>query len=64
VGKWYKREMLETTKKMYEKVENKVIFGDFESDWFDQEFRLKQGCVLSPTLFFYFNDGFSKHARK
>jgi hypothetical protein len=51
-------------RKMYEKVENKVIFGDFESDWFDQEFRLKQGCVLSPTLFFYFNDGFSKHARK
>jgi hypothetical protein len=33
------------------KVENKVIFGDFESDWFDQEFGLKQGCVLSPTLF-------------
>ena len=43
--------MLETTKKMYEKVENKVIFGDCESDWFDQEFGLKQGCVLSPTLF-------------
>ena len=38
-------------RKMYEKVENKVIFGDFESDWFDQEFGLKQGCVLSPTLF-------------
>jgi hypothetical protein len=36
---------------MYEKVENKVIFGDFESDWFDQEFGLKQGYVLSPTLF-------------
>jgi hypothetical protein len=35
---------------MYEKVENKVIFGDFESDWFDQEFGLKQGCVLSTTL--------------
>jgi hypothetical protein len=38
-------------RKMYEKVENKVIFGDCESDWFDQEFGLKQGCVLSPTLF-------------
>jgi hypothetical protein len=32
-------------RKMYEKVENKVIFGDFESEWFDQEFRLKQGCA-------------------
>ena len=51
MGKWYKREMLETTKKMYEKVENKVIFGDFESDWFDQEFGLKQGCVLSLPFF-------------
>jgi putative NADPH-quinone reductase len=50
-------------RKMYEKVENKVIFGDFESDWFDQEFGLKQGCVC-PYPFFYFNDGFSKHARK
>ena len=38
-------------RKMYEKVENKVIFGDLESDWFDQEFGLKQGCVLSPTFF-------------
>jgi hypothetical protein len=36
---------------LYEKVENKVIFGDFESDWFDQEFGLKQGCILFPTLF-------------
>ena len=35
----------------YSKVSNKVLFGDFESDWFDQEFGLKHGCVLSPTLF-------------
>jgi hypothetical protein len=36
---------------LYSNVSNKVLFGDFESDWFDQEFGLKQGCVLSPTLF-------------
>ena len=32
---------------LYSNVSNKVLFEDFESDWFDQEFGLKQGCVLS-----------------
>jgi hypothetical protein len=36
---------------LYSNVSNKVLFEDFESDWFDQEFGLKQGCVLSSTLF-------------
>jgi hypothetical protein len=36
---------------LYSNVSNKVLFGEFESDWSDQEFGLKQGCVLSPTLF-------------
>jgi hypothetical protein len=36
---------------LYSNVSNKVLFGEFESDWFDHEFGLKQGCVLSPTLF-------------
>ena len=53
MGKWYKREMLETTKKMYEKVENKVIFGDFESDWFDQEF----GGIICPSGVTYLSVG-------
>ena len=29
----------------------KVVFGDFSTEWFGQENGLKQGCVLSPTLF-------------
>ena len=37
--------------KLYDSVENKVLFGNFESDWFDQDNGVKQGCVLSPTLF-------------
>ncbi|VDI49574.1 Hypothetical predicted protein [Mytilus galloprovincialis] len=32
-------------------VSNKVLFGDCETDFFDQEFGLKQGCVLSPAIF-------------
>jgi hypothetical protein len=38
-------------KEIYKNVENKVVFGDFESDWFEQEYGVKQGCVLHPTLF-------------
>ena len=36
---------------LYKNVENKVLFNSFESDWFEQEFGVKQGCILSPTLF-------------
>ena len=35
---------------LYSSVINKVLFGDFESDWFDQEFGLKQGCALSQPF--------------
>jgi hypothetical protein len=38
-------------KEIYRNVEIKVVFGDFESDWFEQEYGVKQGCVLFPTLF-------------
>ena len=30
-------------KEIYRNVENKVVFGDFESDWFEQEYGVKQG---------------------
>jgi hypothetical protein len=35
---------------LYSNVSNTILFGDFESEWFDQIFGLKQ-CVLCPTLF-------------
>jgi hypothetical protein len=38
-------------KEIYSNVENKVIFGSYKSEWFDQDFGVKQGCILSPTLF-------------
>ena len=38
-------------REMYRHVSNKVLFGDIESEWYEQEFGLKQGCVASPTLF-------------
>jgi hypothetical protein len=36
---------------IYDGVSNKVVFGDFSTEWFGQENGLKQGCVLSTTLF-------------
>lgn len=38
-------------KMLYERVDNKVIFGEFESDIIHIESGVKQGCVLSPSLF-------------
>jgi hypothetical protein len=38
-------------KEIYRNVKNKVVFNDYESDYFDQEYGVKQDCVLPPTLF-------------
>ncbi len=38
-------------KEIYRNVQNNVLFGDIESNVFEQEYGVKQGCVLSPTLF-------------
>jgi hypothetical protein len=36
---------------LHKEVNNHVLFGNYESDWFSQDYGVKQGCVLSPTLF-------------
>ena len=36
---------------LYTKVSNKVIFGQFESDMYEVINGVKQGCVMSPSLF-------------
>ena len=33
-------------KDIYKNVENKVLFGDIESTWFEKEYGVKQGCVF------------------
>lgn len=38
-------------KMLYERVDNKVIFGHIESEVFEVHNGLKQGCALSPSLF-------------
>jgi len=34
-------------------VENKVLFGEFESSWFEQEYGLKQVCTISQLFFLF-----------
>lgn len=36
---------------LYKEVNNRVLLGNDESDWFSQDYGVKQGCVLFPTLF-------------
>ena len=36
---------------LYKKVNNRVLFGNYESDWFSQDYGVKQRCVFHPTLF-------------
>jgi hypothetical protein len=36
---------------LYSHVSNKLLFGDFKSEFFDQDFGLKQGCVLFQLCF-------------
>jgi hypothetical protein len=38
-------------KELYSTVSNKVVLGDLESEWFNKDNGVKQGCILSPSLF-------------
>jgi hypothetical protein len=38
-------------KGLYSTVSNKVVLGDFESEWFNKDNGVKQGFILSPSLF-------------
>jgi hypothetical protein len=35
-------------KEIYRNVQNKVLFNDYEFDYFDQEYGVKQGFTLPP----------------
>ena len=36
---------------LYSTVSNKVVLRDLESEWFNKDNGVKQGCILSPSLF-------------
>jgi hypothetical protein len=56
--------MWRMVKKMYEKVESCVLVNGKQSEWFDVEVGVRQGCVLSPILFSLFIDGIAKELKK
>jgi hypothetical protein len=35
---------------LYSTVNNKVVLGDLESEWLNQDNGVKQGCIFSPSL--------------
>ena len=43
--------MTKTIKNLYEDANTKVMTGDEFSQWFKASVRVRQGCILSPTLF-------------
>lgn len=45
---------------LYEKVQGRVRLGQIETDFFDIDEGVKQGCVLSPVLFCIFMHEFTK----
>ena len=47
-------QFLSTVKALYENVTSSVKINDQFSEWFDVNSGVKQGCVLSPTLFSLF----------
>jgi hypothetical protein len=46
--------MFRTIKKMYERVESAVAMNGMQSDFFEVNVGLRQGCILSPLLFLIF----------
>ena len=42
---------IRATEKLYDKAQSAVLFNDSTGEWFRTTVGVRQGCVLSPTLF-------------
>lgn len=49
-GFWYKEDC-KVIKKLYENNKMKFTFGNVNTWWLENNIRVQQGCVMSPTLF-------------
>ena len=43
--------LIHVIKNLYNKATSAVLFNDSIGDWFRTTVRIRQGCLLSPTLF-------------
>ena len=49
-------------RKLYEKAKSKVLVGDGCGKWFRTSVGVRQGCLLSPTLFNWYLKRIMTHA--
>ena len=49
--------MWRALKNIYVKVESGVVVNEERTEWFELHTGVRQGCILSPTLFAIFIDG-------
>ena len=49
--------MWRALKNIYVKVESSVVVNEERTEWFELHTGVRQGCILSPTLFAIFIDG-------
>ena len=58
-----KSKMWRVIKSLYGNVQSCVLVEDSETDWFDVDTGVRQGCVLSPVLFAIFINGLAREIK-
>ena len=64
IGKGIGGKLWRVIKNIYEEVLSCVRLGNETTDWFSVEIGLRQGCILSPSLFSIFIDGLAEEVKK
>ena len=54
--------LIRVTKTLYDKATRTVLFNNSIGDWFQTTVGVRQGCLLSPTLFNIFLERIMKEA--
>ena len=58
-----KGKMWRVLKNIYNKVESSVVVNGKRGEWFELHTGVRQGCILSPTLFAIFIDGLAREVK-
>ena len=63
LGSGVKNKMWCVLKNIYAKVESSVVVNGRQGEWFELHTGVRQGCILSPTLFAIFIDGLAREVK-